>query len=184
MSVLYGRRNGDKKAVLRICQILCNEKLRRQWGCVKHSTKPRRGGAPTAIRVEEGENGLEYDTQAGVEENAGHCYVGGLNLLVMPRYVQDSSLMISVMSEIYPLCKTSFREHTTSPQKWILIHDSYVRRLTRSSLHGQLRKSQHWWTQKTFSISGYIAMSSFSPPTLTFTLDTIRLLRMTATFLP
>ena len=56
---------------MRVWQIIRNEKLRRRWGRIKRSTKPRRGGAPTSIRVKDDSGDIEYDTQTGVELNAG-----------------------------------------------------------------------------------------------------------------
>ena len=69
------RQRGDRKALLRIREIIRNEKLRSSWDRVGFATKPRRGGAPTAIRVRgTGADGKEtsriYDSQPGVEANA------------------------------------------------------------------------------------------------------------------
>jgi hypothetical protein len=46
------------------------ERSRKRWGGVKRSTKPRSGGAPTAIKIKTDGEDLLFDTQAGVEEQA------------------------------------------------------------------------------------------------------------------
>eukprot|EP00956_Cyclotella_meneghiniana_P034366 scaffold104037_cov45-Cyclotella_meneghiniana.AAC.3 len=65
------KERGDMKAVVRIRQILRNEKLRRRWGGVHKSTKPRRGGAPTSIKVKLPTGDVQYDTREDIEEQAG-----------------------------------------------------------------------------------------------------------------
>ena len=60
------------KRMLRIKEIIRNEGQRRKWGSVKQCTKPRRGGAPTRIKVK-GEGGAPdelYETREEVEEQA------------------------------------------------------------------------------------------------------------------
>jgi hypothetical protein len=62
------KERGDTLAVIQIRQIIRNEKLQRRWSGVKRSTKPRRGGAPTSIRVKSDGGDERFDTQAEVEE--------------------------------------------------------------------------------------------------------------------
>ena len=64
------RERGDTKAVIRIRQIIRNEKLRKRWGGVKRATTPRRGGAPTSIRVQSDSGDQQFDTREEVEEQA------------------------------------------------------------------------------------------------------------------
>jgi hypothetical protein len=61
---------GDKKAMIRIQQIIRNEKFRKRWGGVKRSTTPRRGGAPTSIMIKHKNGDRQYDTQSEVEIHA------------------------------------------------------------------------------------------------------------------
>lgn len=61
---------GDKVAVSRIRQIIQNERLRKRWRGVARATKPRRGGAPTSIRVKQADGDRQYDSQLEVEEQA------------------------------------------------------------------------------------------------------------------
>jgi hypothetical protein len=46
------------------------ERQRRSWRNVKWSTKPRRGGAPTAIKIKTAAGDVTYDTRQDVEEQA------------------------------------------------------------------------------------------------------------------
>jgi hypothetical protein len=61
---------GDRKAMMRIREIKRNERLRRKWGGLNWATKPRRGGAPTAIKVKTADGNVVYDTRQEVEEQA------------------------------------------------------------------------------------------------------------------
>ncbi len=56
--------------MIRIRQIIRNEKLRKRWGGVKRATTPRRGGAPTSIRVQSDSGDQQFDTREEVEEQA------------------------------------------------------------------------------------------------------------------
>jgi hypothetical protein len=64
------RERGDWKAVRRIREIMTKERQRRSWRNVKWSTKPRRGGAPTAIKIKTAIGDVTYDTRQEVEEQA------------------------------------------------------------------------------------------------------------------
>ena len=66
------RERGDMKAVKRIQQIMRDERSRRRWKGVAKATKARRGGAPTAIRVQADGDGPDqhFDTQEDVEHHA------------------------------------------------------------------------------------------------------------------
>jgi hypothetical protein len=61
---------GDRKAMMRIREIKRNERLRRKWGGLNWATKPRRGGAPTAMKVKTADGNVVYDTRQEVEEQA------------------------------------------------------------------------------------------------------------------
>ena len=77
----YVRRNvAIAKALVRICQIIRNEKLCRSWGNDTKSTKSCRGGAPTSIRVKDKDGYTLYDTQSGVETHAPRLLVGRFKL--------------------------------------------------------------------------------------------------------
>ena len=64
------RRNGNRPRQRFICQIMAGERSRRRWNVVKKSTKLQSGGAPTAIKIKQGEVDLLFDTWEGVEEQA------------------------------------------------------------------------------------------------------------------
>ena len=62
----------QSKRIRRIKEIIRNEGQRRRWGSVKRCTKPRRGGAPTRIKVK-GDDDAEdeiYETREEVEDHA------------------------------------------------------------------------------------------------------------------
>jgi hypothetical protein len=52
----------------RIRQIMAGERSRGRWNGVKKSMRLRSGGAPTAIKIKQGEVDYIFDTQEGVEE--------------------------------------------------------------------------------------------------------------------
>lgn len=61
---------GDALAVIRIRQIIRNERIRRRWRGVNRSTKPRRGGAPISIKVKHESGDTQYDMREEVEEQS------------------------------------------------------------------------------------------------------------------
>jgi hypothetical protein len=67
---MEAKARGDRKAMMRIREIKTNERLRRRWGGLNWATKPRRGGAPTAIKVKTSDGDVVYDTRQDVEEQA------------------------------------------------------------------------------------------------------------------
>lgn len=68
--ITRAKERGDTKAVIRIRQIIRNEKLRKRWSGVKRATNSRRGGAPTSIRVQSESGDQQFNTQDEVEEQA------------------------------------------------------------------------------------------------------------------
>lgn len=54
----------------RLIQIIRDERERRKWAAVAKATKPRRGGAPTRIQVQEEGGDQIYETRAKVEEHS------------------------------------------------------------------------------------------------------------------
>ena len=63
---------GNERAVRRIKQIMRDERGRKRWKGVRRATTARRGGAPTAIRMQtpDGQPDAFYDSRAEVESNA------------------------------------------------------------------------------------------------------------------
>eukprot|EP00956_Cyclotella_meneghiniana_P010395 scaffold14401_cov58-Cyclotella_meneghiniana.AAC.18 len=68
--IYRAKERGDMKTVVWIRQILRTEKLCRLWSGVHKSTRPRRGGAPTSIKVKHPTGDVQYDTRADVETQA------------------------------------------------------------------------------------------------------------------
>jgi hypothetical protein len=64
--ISLAREHGDTKAVIRIRQIIRNEKLWKRWGGVKHATTPGRGGAPTSICAQSDSGNQQFDTREEV----------------------------------------------------------------------------------------------------------------------
>ena len=61
---------GQTKRKKRLIQIIRDERERRKWASVAKATKPRRGGAPTRIKVQDDDGDHVYETRAEVEEHA------------------------------------------------------------------------------------------------------------------
>lgn len=64
------RERGNRAHANRIRVSMNNERSRKRWSGVRRSTKPRSGGAPTAIKIKTDEEDLLFDTQSGVEQQA------------------------------------------------------------------------------------------------------------------
>ena len=129
------KKQGVMKAVVRTRQILRNEKLRRRWSGVHKSTKPRRGGAPTSIKVQLPTGDVQYDTREDIVEQAGRRLTDRFQLArdapICNGAVFDE---FGYLGDILQVQGRFSRAHMIIHLKWMSIHACYARKHTAYSL--------------------------------------------------
>eukprot|EP00956_Cyclotella_meneghiniana_P028224 scaffold65021_cov87-Cyclotella_meneghiniana.AAC.11 len=142
------KKQGNMKAVVWTRQILRNEKLRRHWSGVHKSTKPRRGGAPTSIKVQLPTGDVQYDTREDIVEQAGRRLTDRFQL-ARDAPICNGALFdeFGYLGDILQVQGQFSRAHMIIHLKWMSIHACYARNSTPQEISNYVSSEdfQYFW---------------------------------------